>query len=165
MSVPPKFVIWEIVHHQRNENMIRMIHGRLRIFQKFYACTVKFLYRNSKDGAFSVSFAVTKFPIFIFTLSVFFKSSNQINLLSPSSCYGFMAPVVTWSSDTKKVKVTSWLTVYQFFLASSHLRLTTRFFQLNPYGNSPYVTSPLTRKWVCLLWICTVFCKVYVSHV
>jgi hypothetical protein len=42
-------------------------------------------------------------------------------------------------------------TTYQFILATSPLRLTTRnfFFQLNTCSHSPYVTSSLMRGWVC----------------
>jgi hypothetical protein len=42
-------------------------------------------------------------------------------------------------------------TANQLVLAPSPLRLTIRFFQLNPCGHSPYVKPSLTSGWVCLL--------------
>jgi hypothetical protein len=42
-------------------------------------------------------------------------------------------------------------TANQFFLATSPLRPTTIFFQLNTGGYSPYVTSSLMRGWVSRL--------------
>jgi hypothetical protein len=71
------------------------------------------------------------------------------------------------SKSTSKFLYDWRFTAIQFVLASSPLRLTTRFFlfQQNSCGNSPYVTSSLTRRWVCLLWICLAFRQVYISHI
>jgi hypothetical protein len=41
---------------------LRLTDSGIRTFQKFCACSVKLLYRNSRDDAISISFAVLKFP-------------------------------------------------------------------------------------------------------
>jgi hypothetical protein len=56
-------------------------------------------------------------------------------------------------SKSKSELLYDWrFTANQFVLASSPLRLTTRyFFQLNSCGSIPYVTSSLMSRWVPLI--------------
>jgi hypothetical protein len=87
-------------------------------------CSVKLLHQNSQDDAISILFAMMSgtdsdvgiesynpfrnvgsrkhsgmMPdiaiVTVFILYIFFESSTQIDLLSPSSWHGFMTPVVT----------------------------------------------------------------------
>jgi hypothetical protein len=73
--------------------------------------------------------------------------------------------LTSFSKSKSKLFYDWWLTANQFVLASSPLRLMTRyFFHLNLWDNSPYIISSLTRRRISFLWICLAFRQAYISR-